>query len=460
MKLSEWQDQYETLPHGPERVNAIRSAIAQADAEGNHRWKLYYRDELVGELVFYGDPVKGLPVCAEYADLFEKQPMDRYKNNYLWVMSSALLCWDYLPQLTLDERKKMMEHYLKGVHRYRGSLREYHSLEFWQCLYKGKPELARIHHKRYMQDKPRANGKEVADSICLACWYHNCGENYLALGDWDMGLKWLQPIIDGRIRCKQEPIRVYNSLVAYALEMGRREDADHFAALLAPRVDWYKEGMPLEHSLMIRYLALNNPRQGLRRLEQVLPKAFRWWSKDVQQGFYYSSWVLCAALARRPDWLTVDMTTPLVSARSDDSASASVPARPDDPASTAVSASPAISTVSLELPREFPLYRADGQYPLDELAQWFRNEMLAIAQAFDTRNGYPWNQQSVDRARYAMARMLQEEWAKPPVKPQAKSTRRSNRQAGQPKPPRNTQNAPYQPKNKGSWNKQPKQQEE
>lgn len=408
MDLSELEEQYEAIPHGPERANAIRAAIAQADAAGEHRWKLYYRDELVSELAHYGDPIKRLPVCAEYVDLFEKQPIDRYKCIYLWVMSSALRCWDQLPQLTLDERRKMLTHYLQGVHRYGGSLREYHSQEFWQCLYEGKTALARTHQKQYMQAKPPADGDEVADSSCLACWHFHCGENYLALGDWNRGIKRLQPIISGRIRCKQEPIRTYSTLVAHALALGRREDADHFAKRLAPRINWSAEGLPFEHLMMIRYWALTNPKRGLHRLEKMLPAVFQCWSKNIQQGYYYNAWMVCAALARRADWLTGDLAAPLVGANLLTSSNSPGLPRPD--------ASPdhsTVETVSLALPQTFPLYRADGRYRLDELAQWFRDEMLTIARAFDTRNGYPWEQQSIDKERYIMAQMLQEEWAKP-----------------------------------------------
>uniref|UniRef100_UPI002942E67C hypothetical protein n=1 Tax=uncultured Intestinimonas sp. TaxID=1689265 RepID=UPI002942E67C len=43
-------------------------------------------------------------------------------------------------------------------------------------------------------------------------------------------------------------------------------------------------------------------------------------------------------------------------------------------------------TVKLELPQAFPLWREDGRYPVQELADWFLTQAESIGRRFDRRN--------------------------------------------------------------------------
>ena len=43
-------------------------------------------------------------------------------------------------------------------------------------------------------------------------------------------------------------------------------------------------------------------------------------------------------------------------------------------------------TVKLELPQAFPLWREDGRYSVEELADWFQTQAESIGRRFDRRN--------------------------------------------------------------------------
>ena len=42
--------------------------------------------------------------------------------------------------------------------------------------------------------------------------------------------------------------------------------------------------------------------------------------------------------------------------------------------------------MKLELPQAFPLWREDGRYPVQELADWFLTQAESIGRRFDQRN--------------------------------------------------------------------------
>ena len=56
-------------------------------------------------------------------------------------------------------------------------------------------------------------------------------------------------------------------------------------------------------------------------------------------------------------------------------------------------------TVSLRLPKAFPLYQAQGTYEARELHGWVETEAREIAARFDTRNGTDRFQKLLERTR-------------------------------------------------------------
>ena len=51
----EIQKRYENLPHGEQRLQAIKNAIALADAEKDYEFMYIFRSDLMSESELYGD---------------------------------------------------------------------------------------------------------------------------------------------------------------------------------------------------------------------------------------------------------------------------------------------------------------------------------------------------------------------------------------------------------------------
>ena len=54
--------------------------------------------------------------------------------------------------------------------------------------------------------------------------------------------------------------------------------------------------------------------------------------------------------------------------------------------------------VKLELPREFPLWRENGEYDVAGLAEYFHGQALEVAGRFDARNGTRWYKKDLEAA--------------------------------------------------------------
>ena len=101
-------EQYTAMPHGLERMNAIREAVKKADEWGDDYWRLRNRYKLVVEQYRYDDSGKVLPVLAEYVAIFEKKYYDTGKSpthqqldDYLYLLDLSLNVFGMLPQLPL-----------------------------------------------------------------------------------------------------------------------------------------------------------------------------------------------------------------------------------------------------------------------------------------------------------------------------------------------------------------------
>jgi hypothetical protein len=59
-------------------------------------------------------------------------------------------------------------------------------------------------------------------------------------------------------------------------------------------------------------------------------------------------------------------------------------------------------TAQLALPREFPLYREEGVYDLNELADWFHTGAAEIGSLFDTRNSSDYFARNLEAAEWLL----------------------------------------------------------
>ena len=111
-------ERYMAMPHGVERINAIREAVKKADNGGDDYWRLKNRYQLAIEQYRYDDSGKVLPMIAEYVAIFEKKylntgktPTPQQWGEYLFLWDWALNVCEILPKLPLKQGRKGKKQY-------------------------------------------------------------------------------------------------------------------------------------------------------------------------------------------------------------------------------------------------------------------------------------------------------------------------------------------------------------
>jgi hypothetical protein len=182
-------------------------------------------------------------------------------------------------------------------------------------------------------------------SDCPACEQDDQVDYLIFMGKDERALEQARPIIQGRMKCAEVPHVTYAKLLLPLLRLGRLDDAAEYHRrgyrLLADMRDLLEETG--DH---MQFLALTgNLDRAVTLLEKHLPWALETLATSRRFGFFQAARLLMMQLAQ--------------SGR---------------------------STLHLRLPKEFPLYREDGEYAVPDLCAWFDEDCRRLAEQFDRRN--------------------------------------------------------------------------
>lgn len=355
------KDQYKAMPHGSARVQAIQKAVKKADDQKDHAWQIIHRFELADELHFYGDCAKTLPIIARATELFEQEPLESYVYDYLFAFYEALDVWNEVPQLSLEQREQVAEKFFYALKRYGYSTSLYHERQYMQRRREGRFEEAEREYELRFTQEP---GVHKTLARCKACEQGMRILHALNSQNWQEAMELAKPILDGTLSCRTEPWGTLKLLFEFAWYEGDRESLQFAGDRMLQRVRWDPVGEEWE---VLPCYILSDVRGGLKAFERTLPDMLQRWSQQERQDYFQSVWLLLTRAAQTQE------------------------------------------TLSLSLPKEFALYLEDGIYHPKELAQWFHAAALEIAKKFDDRNGYPDQQNVIEKAGMALLKMTQQE---------------------------------------------------
>lgn len=355
------KDQYRAMPHGSARVQAIQQAVKKADDQKDHEWQIIHRFELADELHFYGDCAKTLPIIARATELFEKEPLESHIYDYLFAFYEALSVWDEVPQLSLEQREEVAEKFFYALKRYGYSTSLYHEKQYTQMKREGRFEEAEREYALRFAEEP---GVRRTLTRCKACEQSMRILHAMNNKNWQEAIELAKPFFNGTLSCSTQPWCALQLLLEFAWYEGNREYVQFLSERLLQRLQWDPAG---EESEVLSCYILSDVNGGLRAFERTLPKMLQRWSQQERQDYFQSAWLLLSHAART------------------------------------------YKTLSLSLPKTFALYKESGEYDTAELAHWFHTAALDIAKKFDDRNGYPDQQNVIEKAGRGLLKMTQEQ---------------------------------------------------
>ena len=333
------------LPNGMPRLTALSEAIRQADEAEDHYWRLLLRYDYACQATFHDDPPKAMPVAAEFAAIFAdhsdvlfERSSDGAAEMYLMITQMGLDPIVSLPQIPKAQWEALMDQFYGLVKEYHTGLRTYwwQMCQFWQYIDRDQAFV-------YFQKFWRTGRDGLSD--CRACERSNAVRMCLLVGDREAADTYAKPMEAGHIRfCNDTPQRYWLAYLEDALDRRELDRAAVLASKLYRKADRDRNDLSYTGAL-IRCWAYTEP----ARAQALIQKRFGWtiglWDQKKCYDFYKGAWVFFRAQAKEND------------------------------------------TISLAMPDTFPLYREDGGYATQDLAQWFYEHAQAIAQAFDRRNG-------------------------------------------------------------------------
>ena len=343
------------LPKGKARIDAYAEAIRLADKLQNTDRQLEFRFGYASEMYFQDDPPKCIGVAAEFGSIFEAAPLEIRKDKawidaYLMITQLGVDVMKNLPQIPMPQYEAALEQYNQLTKRYGIGRRTY----FWQMYERWEyadPERALEYIELAMQTPP-----DDHFGNCNACEHSWAAELYIRLGRLEEAQRYVQPLETYRFSpCENSFQNIWAAYLESALDRGDLEAAVPLAQKL------YKKGNRNRTDLrflgpVLRCWGMTNIDRGLSLFAKRLEWSIGMWDQKKVYDFDKGACVLFRRLAG------------------------------------------VRQTVKLELPQAFPLWREDGRYPVEELADWFQTQAESIGRRFDRRNSSHYFEQDLEAA--------------------------------------------------------------
>ena len=343
------------LPKGKARIDAYAEAIRLADKLQNTDRQLEFRFSYASEMYFQDDPPKCIGVAAEFGSIFEAAPLEIRKDKawidaYLMITQLGVDVMKNLPQIPMPQYEAALEQYNQLTKRYGIGRRTY----FWQMYERWEyadPERALEYIELAMQTPP-----DDHFGNCNACEHSWAAEQYIRLGRLEEAQRYVQPLETYRFSpCENSFQNIWAAYLESALDRGDLEAAVPLAQKL------YKKGNRNRTDLrflgpVLRCWGMTNVDRGLSLFAKRLEWSIGMWDQKKVYDFDKGACVLFRRLAG------------------------------------------VRQTVKLELPQAFPLWREDGRYSVEELADWFQTQAESIGRRFDRRNSSHYFEQDLEAA--------------------------------------------------------------
>lgn len=253
-----------TLERGAARLDALNTAIQEADAEDAHEWRIYFRYEYVEESIFHDDSYKAVIRFPELLAIFDEHPEldeDYYHDvmqAYKWVLENMK---DYY-QISREEIERFYADYEKRCRKYGYSLRVAH-LKKCDFYIQIDLDLARQEFDAYHRCA------RDSSSDCAACEASQDMQFLLHFGREEEALRAARPLFEGKLRCGEVPHVTYGALTDYYLYKGDLAEASYYGARCERLIGNEPEFLD-DMAVLLELNSAVNPSHGWRLFKQSL----------------------------------------------------------------------------------------------------------------------------------------------------------------------------------------------
>jgi hypothetical protein len=347
LTAQDWREQVKELmsrasrmKEGEAKVMALEEAARLADTHGDLDVAFEVRDALIDAGTFGGFPDKALVAFAWCRGQAKKNP-DRFDSSMLlWKQKWVVARLDDFPHVTLKQIREALDDLEQTYAKADAGKRSVLKLRYQTARDMG----AQAEAEQYWAQWVEAPRDHLTD--CRACDQDDEIDYFIERGEHARAVEKARPILDGRLRCAEIPHLTYGSVLYPLLKLEQLEEARNCHLHGYPMVARNRDFLATvgEH---IEFLALtDNLARGLTLFEKHLGWALNHASYRDRFTFHAAASLLLSRLVAEGR-----------------------------------------ETVSLRLPKAFPLHQRQGTYETQVLHGWLEGQAKEIAGRFDARNG-------------------------------------------------------------------------
>ncbi|MDY7231769.1 hypothetical protein [Hyalangium rubrum] len=356
MTARDWREQVEELlgrasrmKHGEAKVMTLEEASRLADTHGDLDLAFEVRDQLIDAATFGGFPDKALVAFAWCRGQTKKDPERFDAGMLLWKQKWVVGRLNNFPHITRKQILDALDDIEQTYARVDAGKRAVLKLRYQTARDMGEAEAA----EKYWVQWVEAPRDHLTD--CRACDLDDEIDHHIDRAEYERAVEKARPILDGRSGCAEIPHLTYGSMLYPLLKLGRLEEARECHLRGYPLISRNRDFLASvgEH---IEFLALTgNLARGLTLFEKHMGWALDHASHRDRFTFHTASSFLLSRLAEDRE------------------------------------------TVSLRLPKNFPLGTGQVTCEPRELHGWVESQAKEIAARFDARNGTDRFQKLLDR---------------------------------------------------------------
>ena len=340
--FSKLQQEYKNLEYSPFKLSCIKNAIQSAAEEKEYYWKLKFMEDYIQEVTFEGDLLLEMLMFPEYITLYDAHPELHQKysiKNILKVYKWILADISGFYQISYEKCLEYFEDFKKRC------IANGISLSYYYKLWADFLEDTDINEKRYKKAIKNYYAKKRENFFnCELCELNSKVSFEIYYGSFEKALKLAKPILEGEKKCINIPHCTYNNFLDYYITHNNMEKAAVYEKLLIKEI---KENHLADISTLLHYYGLTDIHKGIKMWKKYI-------DSDIKNHFplsqFYFEKEACFLLKK-------------------------------------VKEETKKRTLKIILPKEFPLYKADNTYTIDELIKYYQKNVIEIAQKFDERNG-------------------------------------------------------------------------
>lgn len=264
MKQRYEQLQQETwgMPDGRQKLALMEEAIRLADQYLTEDEAYEARMDYSSAAMECGCPERQLVSFAWCLAKFEQKPGDYSAYSLMWHYKWVLnQIWQY-PQLSLEVIESVFDDFKEKCVRYGYSLRPYYQQKVYWLLSQGNKEEAARYYKEW-RGAPRDG---LAD--CQACEQNLFGEYYFSINANKRGMQAVRPILEGKMHCHVIPDHTYSAVISPLLKLGEYDRAMAIAnkavrELAGPEV-------LVEYGVFLEFYAITDIRRAVKLYEKTI----------------------------------------------------------------------------------------------------------------------------------------------------------------------------------------------